>query len=490
MPSDDFHIHKLDPSLHNADLAPLPPGKRKWGWFEIFNVWSNDIQSLFGYTLAATLFISYGLSGWAVLAAIVLAGFIVMGLVQLTGKPSVKYGIPFPVMARASMGVRGANFPAVVRGIVAIFWYGVQTYFASTALALLINSLLGTTATDASFLGMTAVGWLSYVIVCVFQVALFIRGIDWITRFLNWAGPLVYLVMIALMLIIWYQAGPSLLGELGTLFRGTGEYAAGPVAAFAAVVGTMVAYFAAVVINYGDFARFVRDEKQMTVGNFLGLPISLAIFSLIALVITAGTVVVFGETLTNPTDIVARVDNLTLTIVAALTFFAATVGINLVANFIPPAYDIANLAPARISARTGGFITAAIAFFIGALWVAFISQVGIAAFVDTLGAVLAPLYGIIVADYYLVRRQQLNVQDLFSAEPGSTYYFDGGWNRKAMIAFAVASVFSVASVWVPVLSDLSGYAWLFGALLGAVLHYLLMRKEVVTIAPVALETQG
>jgi nucleobase:cation symporter-1, NCS1 family len=133
--------------------------------------------------------------------------------------------------------------------------------------------------------------------------------------------------------------------------------------------------------------------------------------------------------------------------------------------------------PAHISARTGGFITAAIAFFIGALWVAFISNVGIAAFVDTLGAVLAPLYGIIVADYYLVRRGKLDLQQLFSAEVGSAYYFDGGWNRKALIAFAVASVFSVASVWTPGLSQLSGYAWIFGALLGAALHYGLMRGQ-------------
>ena len=476
MANDDFKIREIDPSLYNDDLAPLPPSKRTWGWFEIFNVWSNDIQSLFGYTLAATLFISYGLSGWAVLGGIVLAGCIVMGLVQLTGKPSVKYGIPFPVMARSSMGVRGANFPAVVRGIVAIFWYGVQTYFASTAVALLLNAVLESPADAATFLGMTLIGWVSYCLVCAFQVMLFVRGMAWITRFLNWAGPLVYVVMIALMLIIWYQAGPGLWNELGSIFSGSGDYETGPVAAFFAVVGTMVAYFAAVVINYGDFARFVKDEKQMTKGNFLGLPVSLAIFSLIALVITAGTVVVFGETLTNPTDIIARVDSLTLTIIAALTFFAATVGINLVANFIPPAYDIANLAPSRISARTGGFITAAIAFFIGALWVSFISQVGIAAFVDTLGAILAPLYGIIVADYYLVRKQQLNLQDLFSAKAGSTYYFDGGWNRKAMISFAVASVFSVASVWVPAVSQLHGYAWLLGALLGAVLHYALMHN--------------
>ncbi|MGB3597336.1 NCS1 family nucleobase:cation symporter-1 [Pseudomonas neustonica] len=490
MANDDFQIYDIDPSLHNEDLAPLPPSKRNWGWFEIFNVWSNDIQSLFGYTLAATLFISYGLSGWAVLGGIVLAGFIVMGLVQLTGKPSVKYGIPFPVMARSSMGVRGANFPAVVRGIVAIFWYGVQTYFASTAVALLLNAVLESPADAATFLGMTTVGWVSYCLVCAFQVMLFVRGMAWITRFLNWAGPLVYVVMIALMLIIWYQAGPSLWNELGSIFSGTGEYKTGPVAAFFAVVGTMVAYFAAVVINYGDFARFVTNEKQMTKGNFLGLPVSLAIFSLIALVITAGTVVVFGETLTNPTDIVARVDSLTLTIIAALTFFAATVGINLVANFIPPAYDIANLAPSRISARTGGFITAAIAFFIGALWVSFISQVGIAAFVDTLGAILAPLYGIIVADYYLVRKQQLNLQDLFSSKVGSTYYFDGGWNRKAMISFAVASIFSVASVWTPALSQLQGYSWLLGALLGAVLHYALMHNAAALHAAKTADSQS
>ena len=193
-----------DGSLYNEDLAPIPPDKRKWGAFEIFNVWNNDIQSLFGYSLAASLFITYGLNGWAVFAAIVLAGAFVMVLVNLTGRPSVKYGIPYPVMARASMGVQGAKFPALIRGIVAIFWYGVQTYFASTAVALLLNSLFELEG-GAEFLGMTAVGWLSYLLVCVFQVALFMKGIEWVGHFLNWAGPFVYAVMIALMLVIWVK---------------------------------------------------------------------------------------------------------------------------------------------------------------------------------------------------------------------------------------------------------------------------------------------
>ncbi|QQA42921.1 NCS1 family nucleobase:cation symporter-1 [Pelagovum pacificum] len=484
MPADDFAIitaAETDGSLYNEDLAPLPPEKRKWGAFEIFNVWSNDIQSLFGYTLAASLFISSGINGWWVFAAIVLAGLIVMGLVNLTGRPSVKYGIPYPVMARAAMGVRGANLPAMIRGIVAIFWYGVQTYFASTAVAMLIYALFGG-AEGATFLGLTTVDWIAYVFVSIFQVALFMRGIDWITKFLNWAGPLVYAVMILLALYIWFRAGNGLFSELGVIFSGAAaeDGTSGGVGAFIGVVGTMIAYFAAVIINYGDFARFVQTDGKMRMGNFLGLPVSLAVFSFLAMFITAGTAAIFGTILTNPAEIVGQVDSVLLTLIAALTFFAATVGINLVANFIPPAYDLANLAPARISARTGGMITAGLAFFIGAFWVAAISTIGIAVFVDTLGAILAPLYGVLVADYYIVKKRQLDVPALFSPSPTGLYWYEGGWNRKALYAVGIAGVFSVATVWVPVLGALSGYAWLIGAALAAALHVWLMGRATYT----------
>jgi NCS1 family nucleobase:cation symporter-1 len=468
----EITIH--DPALYNDDLAPLPPEKRRWGWFEIFNVWNNDIQSLFGYTLAASLFITYGLNGWLTFAAIVLAGVVVMVLVNLTGRPSVKYGVPYPVMARVAMGVNGAKFLALVRGIVAIFWYGVQTYFASTAVALLINSLFGTEG-GTTFLGMTTVDWISYLIVCVFQVGLFMMGIEWVGKFLNWAGPFVYVVMIALLIVIWWKAGGALLTEVGNIFQEPGETERSTVAGFVAIVGTMIAYFAAVVINFGDFSRFVRSEREMRKGNFWGLPVSIAFFSFIALFITAGTVVIFGERLINPADIVARVDNIWLTVIAAITFFAATVGINLVANFIPPAYDLANLAPSKISAKTGGIITAIIAFFIGALWVTVISNIGIAKFVDTLGAVLAPLYGILVADYYVIRKQRVNLQELFVTDPAGAYYYENGWNRRAMQAFGLAAIFSVATVWIPALGGLSGFGWIIGAVLGSVLHVWLMR---------------
>jgi NCS1 family nucleobase:cation symporter-1 len=469
----DLDIRNADPTLHNADLAPVPAARRSWGWFEIFNVWANDVQSLFGYTLAASLFFTHGPNGWAVLAGIVAAGLVVAVLVNLTGQPSQRYGIPYPVMARASMGVRGANLPAMTRGIVAIFWYGVQTYFASTALVLLITAVTGIDGGD-TLLGMTAVGWSSFAAVWAFQITLFWHGIDWIRRFLNFAGPAVYLVMITLAIVIVARLGGDLFAEFGPFFA-PDQTSADQIAVFITVTGTMIAYFAAVVINFGDFSRFVRSERDMKIGNLLGLPLNMLLFAVLALMITAGATALIGEPFTNPTEIVAHVDSLLLTILAAIVFFTATVGINLVANFIPPAYDLANLWPAKITFRIGGLITAIASFFIGALWVSVISRIGITGFVNTLGAVLAPVYGIMVLDYYLIKSGRLDIGALFSADPAGAYWYQNGWNLRALAAWLPASAFSIATVWLPRMSDLSGFGWLIGALLGAAFYWAAMR---------------
>jgi NCS1 family nucleobase:cation symporter-1 len=474
-----FVASAADTSLHNEELSPTQSSDRKWGWFEIFNVWTNDVQSLAGYTLAASLFITAGINGWFVLAAIVLAGALVMVFVNWSGQPSVKYGVPYPVIARSSMGVRGGMFPATIRGIVAVFWYGAQTYFASTAVALAINAVIGVAPTG-TFLGMTWVDWVSYTVVAAFQIWLFMRGLDGIVKFLNFAGPAVYVVMVLLLIAIWWQAGSGLLSSVGTMFSGEKSGLAA-VSAFVGVVGTMIAYFAAVIINFGDFARFTRSDAEMKRGNLLGLPVSLAFFTFLSLFITAGAYVVYqdgqGDPMTNPAEIVGQVGNVWLSILAAVTFFVATVGINLVANFIPPVYDIVNLKPAKINFRIAGFITAGLGFVIGALWVSVIGNAGLPKFVDTLGAVLAPLYGVMIADYYLIRKQRLQIQDLYSMDPGGTYYFTKGWNVRALWAFAIAAVFAVAAVWVPALHALAGFAWVLGAALGAGLHWVIMRGQ-------------
>jgi NCS1 family nucleobase:cation symporter-1 len=398
-----------------------------------------------------------------------------MGLVNLIGKPSVEHGIPFPVMARASMGVRGANFPAMIRAVVAIFWFGVQTYFASTALALAFIALIGSNGPPV-FLGLSSIEWIAFLAVWAFQIMLFWNGIDLIVDFLNFAGPFVYVVMLTLAITIWIEVGNDLWLELGTIFRGTGSHQGSSLGAFVAIVGTMIAYFSAVVINFGDFSRFVRSEHEMRKGNLLGLPINIAFFSLIALIVTAGTVALWGEPMTNPTDIVARIDSLPLTILAAITFFAATVGINLVANFIPPAYDLANLMPSRINFRVAGIITSACALVIGGLWVSTISHIGILGLVNTLGAVLAPVYGIIVVDYYLVKSGKLDVDQLFSAARDGEYFYTNGWNMAAMVSFVLPAIFSVLTVWVPMLNALSGFAWVIGAGFGGVFYWAIAKR--------------
>ena len=477
--------------LYNKDLAPTPSSQKKWGWFEIFNVWANDVQSLFGYTLAASLFLASGLNGWAVFIALILAGFFIMWLVNLSGKPSVKHGIPYPVFARVSMGVFGANFPAMARGIVAMFWYGAQTFAASTAVALLITALTGASG-GGEFLGMNAVMWVSFIFVSLFQIWLFWQGIDLIRRFLNFAGPAVYIVMIVLMIAIWAKAGGGLLSEVGNIFSGGersgGFEGLGSFGAFLAVFSIMVGYFAAVVINFGDFARFVKNEDEMKKGNLYGLVGNIIVFSFITLMITGGTIAVFGEYVAQPTDMVAKVDNVLLTIVAAFAFFSATVGINMVANFIPPAYDLANLMPSKINFRIGGLITAGCGFVVGGLWVAFITQMGIFPFVNTLGAILAPVFGIMITDYYIIKQEKLSVEDLFSDSKNGKYHYNNGFNQKGMLAWIISGYIAVGTVWPNILPGAlgdffanlgggGGYAWIIGAALGAVIHLAISNRK-------------
>lgn len=464
----------LDPE-GNA-LNPVEPQEKTWGWFAIFNIWANDVQSLFGYSLVASLFISYGVGGWTAFAALICSGLFVMWMVNLSGAPGEKYGIPYPVLARASLGTQGAKLPAILRATVAVFWYGVQVYFASTALALLIRSLTGISG-GAEILGLTGIDWLSFVIVWGFHIVIFWRGMAWVETFLNIAGPFVYVVMIGLVIVLWQRSDGQLLAATATIFANPEGTFWSEFRGFIAIIGTMVAYFAAVMINFSDFSRYSRSRESMVMGNLAGLPLNMILFSALALLTTGGAAVVFGEEIINPTEIVERTDSVLLGVIAAITFFAATVGINLVANFIPAVNGIANLSPEKISFRKAGLITSLFALVIGGFWNSFISQFGISGFVNTLGATLAPIFGIMIVDYYLHRNQRLELADLYNMK-GGAYHYDNGWNGAAVKAFGLAAVFSVATVWVPWFAFLSGYNWVIGAGLGGLVYHLLAKGRV------------
>ena len=457
-----------DPRLYNEDLAPASPAGRHWGIFDIFAMWMSDVHSVGGYTFAASLFF-LGLNGWQVLFAMVVGILVVFGLMNLIGGPSLKYGVPYPVVARMSFGVMGANLAAVVRGIVGIVWYGVQTYFASKAVEVLVITVLpGAQAwREGGALGLSPLGWASFLFMWLFQLLIFLNGMETIRKFIDFCGPAVYVVMFALAIWVLTQTG------LSSLSLQLAPPAAG--SSFGHMAGAamlIVAYFAALLLNFGDFARFAKDRKAMTVGNFLGLPVNFLVFSIITVIATAGTLKVFGEAIMDPVRIVERIGNPWIVVLGSLTFIVATMGINIVANFVSPAYDIANLNPQRISFRIGGLIASILSVLV-CPWLFVSSAQAITIFVSIFGAVLGPMFGIIVADYYLVKRGEIVLADLYTMSPSGSLHYRGGWNVAALVALGIAGVVSIGLSLLGaygIILNVGDWGWLIGAALGAIVY--------------------
>lgn len=459
-----------DPRLSSPDLAPTSPEGRTWGAFSLFAMWMSDVHSVGGYTFAASLFF-LGLTGWQVLVSMLAGITIVHVLMNLIGRPSQRHGIPYPVTARLSFGVMGANLAAGVRGVVGIVWYGVQTYFASKAVQVLVLTLAPSAEalTHDSILGLSTLAWFSFLFMWGFQLLIFLNGMETIRRFIDVCGPVVYVVMFALAAWILHEAGFSALGlQLSP-----------PPGSTAATLGVManatmlvVAYFSALLLNFGDFARFSRSEAAMRRGNLLGLPVNFLVFSIITVIVTSGTLKVFGHAIMDPIAVVQSIGNPIVAIVGSLTFVVATMGINIVANFVSPAYDIANLAPQRISFRLGGLITSILSVLV-CPWLFVESPQAVTLFVAVFGAALGPLFGIMMADYYLVRHEVVVVDDLYSMSPQGAYHYSGGWNPAAVTALMVSVTISVGLNLLGaygVIFDIGAWGWLIGASLGATLY--------------------
>ncbi len=460
-----------DPRLYNEDLAPTAPEGRTWGVFSVFAMWMSDVHSVGGYTFAASLFF-LGLTGWQVLISMVVGILIVYGLMNLIGRPSQRYGIPFPVMARVAFGVMGANLAAVIRGIVGVVWYGVQTYFASKAVQVLILTFAPSAEalTHSSFAGLSTLGWISFLFMWVFQLVIFQRGMETIRKFIDFCGPAVYVVMFLLAIWILSQAG---LSSLSLQLGGEHYSGLGSVGAMANAAILIVAYFAALLLNFGDFARFAKSEQTMRAGNFLGLPINFFVFSIVTVIVTAGTVKVFGAAVMDPVAIVEKIHNPVVVLLGSVTFIVATMGINIVANFVSPAYDIANLYPEKISFKTGGLIASILSVLV-CPWIFVSSPQAITIFVGIFGAVLGPMYGIMISDYYLVKHEQVVLHDLYTLSPKGSLYFDSGWNRRALLALALSGALSIGlalSGAFGLMANVGDWGWLIGAVAGAVLYW-------------------
>ena len=462
---------ELDPRLANDDLRPL--AEQRWGAYNIFAFWMSDVHSVGGYVTAGSLFL-LGLSSWQVLVALLIGIGIVQVFCNLVAKPSQAAAVPYPVICRSAFGVLGANIPAVIRGLIAVAWYGIQTYLASAALDVLLLKLFPALTPYADvqqhgFLGLSALGWGSFMLLWVLQAAVFWTGMNTIRRFIDFCGPAVYVVMILLAGYLVYRAGWGAID----LNLGTVKYdGLDVIPVMLGAIALVVSYFSGPMLNFGDFSRYGRSFAAVRRGNLLGLPVNFLAFSVLVVVTASLTVPVFGQLITDPVQTVARIDSTTAIVLGALTFTTATIGINIVANFISPAFDFSNLSPQRISWRTGGMIAAAGSVLITP-WNLYDNPEVIHYTLETLGAFIGPLFGVLIADYYLVRRQVIDVGDLFSMSPTGTYWYRGGFNPRAIIATVIGAAVAVTPVlWStgPGMATAAQYSWFIGMGLSLVVY--------------------
>ncbi|MGM7648919.1 NCS1 family nucleobase:cation symporter-1 [Nocardia sp. JW2] len=463
-----------DPRLTNEDLAPLR--KQTWGTYNIFAFWMSDVHSVGGYVTAGSLF-ALGLASWQVLVALLIGIVIVYFFCNLVAKPSQVTGVPYPVICRSAFGVLGANIPAIIRGLIAVAWYGIQTFLASAALDVVLVKLFPGLApyavtADYGFLGLSALGWGSYLLLWVVQACVFWRGMESIRKFIDFCGPAVYVVMFVLCGYLIARAGWSAIDlNLGEVTY-TG-WASVPV--MLGAIALVVSYFSGPMLNFGDFSRYGKSFPAVKTGNLLGLPVNFLLFSLLVVITASLTVPVYGELITDPVATVARIDSTFAIVLGALTFTIATIGINIVANFISPAFDFSNVSPQRISWRAGGMI-AAVGSILITPWNLYNNPEVIHYTLEVLGAFIGPLFGVLICDYYLVRKQKVIVDDLFTMSERGSYYYRKGYHPAAIVATAVGAgvaVFPVLANGLPGMHTAAQYSWFIGCGLGFATYYLL-----------------
>ncbi len=461
------------PRLSNDDL--LPDREQKWGWYSIFAFWMSDVHSVGGYVFAASLF-ALGLNGIQVFISLLAGISIVMVFANLMGKPGQKAGVPFPVVARMSFGVFGANIPAVIRGLIAVVWYGIQTFLASSSFIILILYFFPDleSLANSSFLGLSYLGWCGFIAMWVMQAIVFMFGMDMIRRVIDWSGPAIYIAMAALCIYMINRAGWDHISfNLGSKKLEGWDVIIQMVIAIALVAG----YFAGPTLNFSDFSRYCGSYEKLKFGNLLGLPLNFILFSLFAVVIVSASIPVFGEMIVDPVETVKRLDSGLITVLGALTFIFATVGINIVANFVAPAFDFSHVNPQKISFKMGGFI-AAFGSVLLTPWNLFNNPEVIHYTVDILGAMIGPLYGIVIVDYFMIKKEEVDVDALYTESPEGCYWYENGVNKKAVYALIIAGIAAILATFV--VTELANYALFIGGCVAAASYRLMMDSERVT----------
>jgi NCS1 family nucleobase:cation symporter-1 len=471
--------------LCNADLAPVPLSQRKWGVASFTALWVSMSACIPTYMLASSL-IGGGMNWWEAVLTIFLGNLIVLLPMILNAHAGTRYGIPFPVYCRASFGTQGANVPAILRALVACGWFGIQTWIGGDAIykiCLTISGLHPAPATN--WLGITFPHFLCFLFFWGVNLFVVYRGIETIRWLLNIKAPL--LIALGLLLLAW--AGERA-GGFGPILSQPSAFASGQPKAggffkffFPALTG-MIGFWATLSLNIPDFSRYAKSQRDQIVGQALGLPLTMALYSFIGVAVTSATTIIYGETIWNPVDVLTRFQNPVVLVIAMLALCIATLATNIAANVVSPANDFAHLAPRKISFRLGGLITG----IVGVLmmpWKLVADPNGyIFTWLIAYGALLGPIGGILIADYFVYRHTKLNLPALYQAD--GEYRYTGGFSLVALISLAsgvlpslpgfLVNVKLMSLIAVPVfLAQLYNYAWFTGFAV-AFAVYLALRK--------------
>ena len=475
--------------LRNWELVSINPNKRDWSWFDFFNFWAVSIQSIIGFSLIASLYLLYDLNSLVVLSGTLFAGLIVFFLTNIVGNISQSNGLPFPVILRLSMGFNGARYLGLVRGLIGIFMFGVQTFFISKSLGYIFRIILF--KIDSQFInqeiflifffGMNVIDWFSLITCLIVQFILFTKGATINKNIIKFSSIIIYIGLIAFLVIIISENYVALLSSLILSTNIENFISKSNVVPLISVVGTMFAYFSILLVNFGDFARYAKNNSEMKKGNF-SLLLNLVLFSILALLICLGSDILLAQKsitvdrlLTNPNDIIGKINNNYLTVISLLFILISSTSTNLIANYVPSQNTLINFLPNSLNSKKSGFIIVILALIISTFWLSIFSQRLSLTIFDTLASFLGPIFGVIIADFYFVQKKKINHKELFYPEETTLYIYNSGWNYKALYSVIIGFIFSASTIWNINLLHLQSFGWLIGAVVSYVL-YLLLKK--------------
>ncbi|WP_426195577.1 NCS1 family nucleobase:cation symporter-1 [Massilia sp. DWR3-1-1] len=481
------------PQLWNADLAPTTAAQRTWRWYHFAALWVGMVMCIPAYTLSASL-IEGGMSGYQAIFTVFLANAIVLLPMLLIGHAGTKYGIPYAVLARASFGTSGAKLPALMRAIVACGWYGIQTWFGGSMIYTLLGVMAGHPigGDKLAGLGINGAQLACFLAFWAIQFYYIVHGMESIRKLETWTAPLK--ILICFVLLGWAHnkaGGFGVLLEAPSQFVDGGKKAGQFWATFWPSLTAMVGFWATLALNIPDFTRFARSQKDQVVGQSVGLPLPMGLLAALAVIVTSATVVLYGKAIWDPVDLASRMTGAAV-LVALIVLLVDTVSVNLAANLVGPAYDFSALAPRHISYRTGGYLTAAIALVMMPWKILETTEGYIFTWLIGYSALLGPIAGILIVDYYFVRKTELEVDQLY--REGGAYWYGNGWNSAAIVAFALGVLPNIPGFLhaafpaaFPAVAEafkiIYTYAWFVGIAISAVVYGVLMRGHSPVLAP-------